>query len=53
VLNGITLIDEIEQCNLVCNVGTAMAKSEQEISFMNIKNDITSFQLPFMNGVSM
>jgi hypothetical protein len=45
-------MDEIEQFNLVYNVGTVMTKSEREISFMKVRNDVTSSHLQFMNGVS-
>jgi len=45
--------DEIEQCYLVYKVGTVMTKSEWEILFMIICNNITSYHILFMNGVSM
>jgi hypothetical protein len=45
-------MDTIEQFNLIYNVGTVMTKSEWEISFMKVRNDVTSSHLQFMNGVS-
>jgi hypothetical protein len=44
---------EIEWCNLIYKVGKVMTKSEWEISFRTVRNDSTSYNLPFMNGVSV
>ncbi len=46
-------MNEIEWCNLIYKIGMVKNESEQVILFMTIRNDITSYHLPFMNGVSM
>ncbi len=51
-VNTSFIIDEIEQCNLISEVGMLMIKTEREILFMTIRNYITSSFLPFKNGVS-
>ncbi len=51
-VNTSFIIDEVEQCNLISEVGMLMIKTEWEILFMTIRNDITSSCLPFKNSVS-
>jgi len=46
-------MNEIERCNLVYKVGAVLNKNEWEISFITVRNDITSSHLSFMNSVSM
>jgi hypothetical protein len=44
---------EIECCNLAYKVRTVMNESELEISFLIVRDDITTSHLPFMNSVPM
>ncbi len=46
-------MNEIEQCDLTYKEGIVTTVSERELSLMTVRNDITNFSLPFMNGVSM